>query len=87
MKSMKNQIQVLAYFLLLFISACQNDNRNNFEVIYQLIERTLPGYSDEFILKYMDNLLGDLPEEKIREFSKSKYFSLYKEVFEKLNLT
>ena len=39
------------------------------------------------ILKYMDNLLGELPEEKIKEFSKSKYFSLYKEVFEKLNLT
>ena len=39
------------------------------------------------ILKYLDNLLGELPEEKIKEFSKSKYFSLYKEVFEKLNLT
>jgi hypothetical protein len=39
------------------------------------------------LLQYMDNLLGDLPEEKIKEFSQSKYFSLYKEVFEKLNLT
>jgi hypothetical protein len=38
------------------------------------------------ILQYMDNLLGELPDEKIKEFSKSKYFSLYKEVFEKLNL-
>ena len=38
------------------------------------------------ILKYMDNLLGDLPEEKIKEFSQSKYFSLYKEVFEKMNI-
>jgi len=38
------------------------------------------------ILQYMDTLLGDLPEEKIKEFSQSKYFSLYKEVFEKLHL-
>ncbi len=38
------------------------------------------------ILKYMDNLLGELPEEKIKEFSQSKYFSLYKEVFEKMNI-
>jgi hypothetical protein len=39
------------------------------------------------ILKYMDNMLGDLPEEKIKEFSQSKYFSLYKEVFQKLNIS
>jgi len=31
--------------------------------------------------------LGDLPEEKIKEFAQSEYFSIYKEVFEKLNLT
>jgi len=51
-----------------------------------VIDKTL--FNDiTVILKYMDNLLGELPEEKIKEFSKSKYFSLYKEVFEKLNLT
>ena len=38
------------------------------------------------ILKYMDNLLGELPEEKIKEFSASSYFDLYKEVFEKLDI-
>jgi hypothetical protein len=38
------------------------------------------------ILKYMDSLLEDLPEEKIKEFAKSKYFVLYKQVFEKLNI-
>jgi hypothetical protein len=32
-------------------------------------------------------LLGDLPDEKIKEFAQSEYFPLYKEVFEKLNLT
>jgi pilus assembly protein FimV len=50
-----------------------------------VIDKTL--YNDiTVILQYMDNLLGELPDEKIKEFSKSKYFSLYKEVFEKLNL-
>lgn len=39
------------------------------------------------ILKFMDTLLGDLPDEKIKEFAQSEYFPLYKEVFEKLNLT
>ena len=38
------------------------------------------------ILKYMDSLLEDLPEDKIRDFAKSKYFALYKEVFDKLNI-
>ena len=38
------------------------------------------------ILKFMDTLLGDLPDEKIKEFAQSEYFPLYKEVFEKLNL-
>ena len=38
------------------------------------------------ILKFMDTLLGDLSEEKIKEFAQSEYFPLYKEVFEKLNL-
>jgi hypothetical protein len=38
------------------------------------------------ILKYMDTLLEDLPEDKIKEFAKSKYFVLYKQVFEKLNI-
>jgi hypothetical protein len=38
------------------------------------------------ILKFMDTLLGDLPEDKIKEFAQSEYFPLYKEVFEKLNL-
>lgn len=38
------------------------------------------------VLRYMDSLLGDLPEEKIKEFSQSRYYPLYKEVFERLNL-
>ncbi len=38
------------------------------------------------VLKYMDTLLGNLPEDKIKEFSQSEYFSVYRDVFEKLNL-
>ena len=39
------------------------------------------------ILKYMDTLLGELPEKKIKEFSKSSYFELYKMVFEQLGIS
>ncbi len=39
------------------------------------------------ILKYLDDLLGNLPEEKIKEFANSKYFALYKEVFNKLGIS
>lgn len=38
------------------------------------------------VLKYMDSLLGDLPEDKIKEFAKSEYFNIYKRVFEELKL-
>jgi len=38
------------------------------------------------VLRYVDTLLGDLPEDKIKEFSNSSYFDLYKEVFEKLGI-
>ena len=38
------------------------------------------------ILKFMDTLRGDLPDEKIKELANSEYFPLYKEVFEKMNL-
>jgi len=50
------------------------------------IDKTL--YDDiVVVLKYMDNLLGDLQEDRIKDFAKSKYFKLYKEVFEKLGIT
>jgi pilus assembly protein FimV len=38
------------------------------------------------ILKYIDTLLGDLPEEKIKEFAASSYFERYKGLFEKLGI-
>jgi len=39
------------------------------------------------ILKYMDQLLESLPEEKIEEFANSEYFDVYKRLFEELGLT
>ena len=38
------------------------------------------------LLLYMDQLLEDLPEEKIEEFANSDKFVLFKNVFEKLGL-
>ncbi len=51
---MINRIQILIFTLLLFLLACKVDNTKNLEVIYQLIERTIPGHSKEFVLKIMD---------------------------------
>jgi hypothetical protein len=46
------------------------------------------GLKDEIksVLGYMDQLLESLPEEKIEEFAKSEYFSIYKKLFEELGL-
>ncbi|TGM29028.1 hypothetical protein [Leptospira levettii] len=38
------------------------------------------------VLSYLDNLLGNLPDEVIREFSKSQYFELYKKMMKELEL-
>jgi hypothetical protein len=38
------------------------------------------------VLSYLDKLLDSLPEEKIEEFAKSKYFDTYKKLFEELGL-
>ncbi len=38
------------------------------------------------VLKYLDQLLEALPDEKIREFASSEYFDTYKRLFEELGL-
>jgi len=38
------------------------------------------------IIAYLDNLLGELPEELIEKFSRSDYFKLYQKVMEELGL-
>ncbi|TGK47740.1 hypothetical protein EHQ16_02010 [Leptospira kanakyensis] len=38
------------------------------------------------VLGYLDNLLGNLPDDVIREFSKSQYFELYKKMMKELEL-
>ncbi|MBN2322985.1 MAG: hypothetical protein JXQ30_04565 [Spirochaetes bacterium] len=38
------------------------------------------------ILKYMDTLLGNLPQKKIKEFAASSYYERYKDLFEKLGI-
>jgi pilus assembly protein FimV len=38
------------------------------------------------VLKYMDNLLDALPDEKIQEFAESEHFEVYKKLFEDLGL-
>lgn len=38
------------------------------------------------VLTYLDNLLGNLPDDLIREFSKSNYFDLYKKMMKEIGL-
>jgi hypothetical protein len=38
------------------------------------------------VLTYLDNLLGNLPDDLIREFSKSNYFELYKKMMKEIGL-
>ena len=38
------------------------------------------------VIGYLDELLGQLPEETVREFSRSEYFNLYKKVIEELGV-
>ena len=47
-----------------------------------------PDIKDEIktVLKYMDQLLEALPEEKIQEFARSEHFAVYKRLFEELGL-
>ncbi len=38
------------------------------------------------VLKYLDNLLENLPEDKIKEFAKSEYYDLYIKILDKLGI-
>ncbi len=38
------------------------------------------------VLTYIDQLMGDLPEEKVHSFAKSRYFDVYKRVFSQLGI-
>jgi pilus assembly protein FimV len=39
-----------------------------------------------YVLVYLDNLLEDLPEDKIKEFAKSEYYDLYVKILDKLGI-
>jgi len=38
------------------------------------------------VLSYLDTLFGHLPEEKVKEFAKSKYYDLYNKLFDDLGI-
>lgn len=50
--------------------------------------KELTGLRDEFkvVMKDLDELLGELPEDKIRRFAKSEKFSLYEKILDRLQL-
>jgi hypothetical protein len=53
-----------------------------------LAEKIPSGLQDELktVLKYMDQLLESLPDEKIEEFARSEHFEVYKKLFEELQI-
>ncbi|OHD55217.1 MAG: hypothetical protein A2014_07080 [Spirochaetes bacterium GWF1_49_6] len=58
----------------------------------QIIDEKVVSLSDDTktevkkILKYLDTLLEDLPEDKIRRFSQSEYYDLYVKILDKLGV-
>lgn len=51
---------------------------------------SLPGeLKDEIkdVLRYMDQLLESLPDDKIQEFARSEHFEVYKKIFEELGIS
>lgn len=57
-------------------------------VIEDKLESLSPETKEELktVLKYLDNLLEELPEDKIREFAKSEYYDLYVKILDKLGI-
>jgi hypothetical protein len=62
------------------------------EMMKQKQSETIAGDQDSLkknvreVLKYLDQLLDALPEEKIKEFAESKTFDLYKNLFDELKI-
>ncbi|MGC8764559.1 MAG: hypothetical protein ACP5QT_01565 [Brevinematia bacterium] len=56
--------------------------------IEEKIEALSPETKEELrtVLKYLDNLLENLPEDKIKEFAKSEYYDLYIKILDKLGI-
>ncbi len=58
------------------------------QIIQNKVESLSLDTKDEMkkVLQYLDNLLEDLPEEKIKEFSQSEYYDLYVKILDKLGV-
>ena len=50
-------------------------------------EASVPKDDLRKMISYLDQLFDKLPEDTVREFSRSEYFDLYKKIMEDLNLT
>ncbi|MCX7821010.1 MAG: hypothetical protein N2258_04965 [Brevinematales bacterium] len=57
-------------------------------LIEDKLESLSPETKEELktVLKYLDNLLEELPEDKIKEFAKSEYYDLYVKILDKLGI-
>ena len=67
-----------------------NSDENEKTQIDQTQQTSIPKNLKEeviSVLSYMDQLLENLPEEKITEFAKSEHFATYKKLFDELGLS
>ena len=68
------------------------ESDENKEIKEQVIESKIDVLSDSSkeelrkVLGYLDNLLENLPEDKIKEFAKSEYYDLYVKILSKLGI-
>jgi len=71
-----------------YLSSTPEEEKDRRQMIETNID-ALSGTSREElrkVLQYLDNLLADLPEDKIKEFAQSEYYDLYTKIMEKLGL-
>jgi len=70
-------------------AALQESRKNEEEEEETQVQSSIPGDLQKEIksvLSYMDQLLENLPEEKIAEFAQSEQFETYKKLFKELGL-
>ncbi|EMY69269.1 hypothetical protein [Leptospira vanthielii] len=63
-----------------------DSKQSSTEVSADVGEENLSVGERKKVLGYLDNLLGNLPDDVIQEFSKSQYFELYKKMMKELEL-
>ena len=63
-----------------------DEAKNRIQLSEELSSQELDKGEIKKMLSYLDDLLGELPDDVIKKFSQSEYFSLYKKVIQQLGI-